>query len=223
MSVTKLNAGSSTFRMFEGQISSLSYSQSEIIADIMHLYTSGKIDCDPCFNRGTMYGGLTTPVLKFDIKPIAPGVVQADARNLPLTAGEIESMIIDPPFLIGTSSNKMSDRFGSYPTLYMLQDAYNEFLCEAFRVLSTNGILIFKLQDQIHDRRKYFISHFVINQAHSIGFNIIDEFILLNKARISSDQGKQAASRVFHSKFLVFRKQRGRRKYILEQKGGSHV
>lgn len=111
----------------------------------------------------------------------------------------------------------MSDRYGSYPTLADLQSDMNLFLLEMHRILSTSGILVFKCQDQIHDRRKYFVSLFVTQQAMKIGFNLIDEFLFLSKVRHQVPTENPAASRVYHSKFLVFRKRKGSRQYTLEQ------
>ena len=83
-------------------VRSIGYDQGEIIRNILRLHVpEGKIDCDPTFSTGAFYNGtgIDPPALRFDIHPQAEGVVEADARELPLADASIACMMLDPPFL----------------------------------------------------------------------------------------------------------------------------
>ena len=89
------------FDVMPDLIKNISYDQSEIIRNILRLHVPGrKIDCDPTFSTGGFYNGtgIEPPKLCFDIEPQAEGVVQADARHLPLENESIPCMMFDPPY-----------------------------------------------------------------------------------------------------------------------------
>ena len=140
-------------------VKSVSYDQSDIIRNILRLHVpEGKIDCDPTYSTGAFYNGtgIDAPALRFDIRPQAEGVIQADARRLPLPDGCISCMVLDPPFLAtkGKSltegdGNRINRRFGVYPDEKSLHQCYADMIREAYRVLKDNGILIFKCQDKV--------------------------------------------------------------------------
>ena len=85
-------------------VKSIGYDQGEIIRNILRLHVpEGRINCDPTFSTGAFYNGtgVDPPALRFDISPQAEGVVEADARHLPLEDDAISCMMLDPPFLVG--------------------------------------------------------------------------------------------------------------------------
>lgn len=198
--------------------------QSQILKAIIEIHNEGKpFDCDPCFNKGMMYGdAVQWPQHRFDIKPNAPGVLYASAHALPFSAGCIPSLIIDPPFLIHSrgSENKMAQRYGFYESKEDLQRSFIGFINEAYRVLQENGLFVFKCQDVIHNRRRFFASLFVMNYALSVGFNLIDHAILLAKSRMRSPNtldrcNTSYALHSWHSHFIVFRKKKSRTDYFV--------
>lgn len=146
-------------------IKSTSYDQGEIIQNILKLHVpDGKIDCDPTFSTGAFYNaaGIEAPKLRFDIRPQVEGVVQADARSLPISDGSISCMMLDPPFLAtrGASlsqgdGNRINRRFSVYPNEKSLHQCYADMLKEAYRILKPNGILIFKCQDKVSSGKQY--------------------------------------------------------------------
>lgn len=115
-------------------VKSISYDQGEIIRDILKLHVpEGEIDCDPTFSTGAFYysAGIEVPKLRFDIRPQVEGVVQADARSLPVPNESISCMMLDPPFLATTGaslgkgeSNRINRRFSVYPDEKSLHQCY---------------------------------------------------------------------------------------------------
>ena len=202
-----------------GLIKSIGYDQAEIIQAILYLYVPNrKIDCDPMYSKGGFYKGtgIEVPRLRYDINPVVDGVVEADARNLPIEAESISSMILDPPFLATTgkslqengSGNKINRRFGVFPNEKSLCECYVDLLNEAYRVLKPEGILIFKCQDKVSSGKQYMMHVFVMNEAVKRGFYPKDLFVLLAKNRLVADwQAKnQKHARKYHSYFWVFEK-----------------
>lgn len=192
-------------------ISTISYDQDEIIQDIMTLYCGGKIDCDPTYSKGVFYKNLPEPKFKFDIKVQAPGVIQADARKIPLRNGYVNSVMFDPPFVTANPINSkegiIRGRFGYFINMYDLWDFYIHSMTDIYRILADDGIMIFKCQDGIEWRKQYMTHVQVMIDAIQIGFYPKDLFILLAKSRIvSPNQKNQQHARKFHSYFWVFQK-----------------
>ena len=207
-------------------VKSISYDQSEIIRNILKLHVpEGKIDCDPTFSTGAFYDGtgIEPPALRFDINPQTEGVVEADARHLPLPDGSLSCMMLDPPFLAtkGRSltagdGNRINRRFGVYPDEKSLHRCYAEILKEANRVLKPGGILIFKCQDKVSSGKQYMSHVFVMDKAVETGFYPKDLFVLLAKNRLVAGwQAKnQKHARKFHCYFWVFQKTDRRIEYV---------
>ena len=208
-------------------IKSISYNQSEIIKGILQLHIpSHTIDCDPTYSKGNFYKntGIDAPKYKFDIKPQTEDTVEGDARHLPLEDCSINSIMFDPPFLATTgpsinkndNNNYINKRFGVYSSEKELHQFYVDAMKEFHRVLTSDGILIFKCQDKISGSKQYHSHVFIINEAIKIGFYPKDLFILLAKTRIVADwQVKnQKNARKFHSYFIVFQKSDKIIKYI---------
>ena len=200
-------------------IKSISYSQEEIINNILKLHVPNHvIDCDCTYSAGNFYktGKVPEPKLKFDITPQNEEVLYSDSRNLPLDENSIDCMMFDPPFLATTgkslisseNNNKINKRFGVYSSEKELHQYYYDSLNEIYRVLNDNGILIFKCQDKVSSGKQYMSHCFIYDKAVSIGFYPKDLFVLLAKSRITADwqMKNQKNARKYHSYFWVFQK-----------------
>lgn len=208
-------------------IQSISYDQTEIIKNILHLHVpNNKIDCDCTYSLGNFYKSthIEEPKYKFDINPQIPGVEYADCRDLPIPDDSISCLMFDPPFLAttgksltqGTDNNKINKRFGVYPSEKELHQFYSDSIKEAYRILKDGGILIFKCQDKVSSGKQYFSHCFIYSEAVRIGFYPKDMFVLLAKNRLVADwQVKnQKNARKFHSYFWVFQKSNKRIDYV---------
>lgn len=205
-------------------IKSVSYSQEEIIKDIINLHLNGKdIECDPTYSKGNFYKNINKPVRRFDLVPQGDWVLQADCRNLPLQSQSTTSIMFDPPFVISKGpslqqnvkgTNIISSRFSSFESPKKLWDFYEESLREFHRILKDKGVLIFKCQDTVSGGKQYLSHIFIINKAIEIGFYPKDLFILGAKNRLNSGKiKKQQHARKFHSYFLVFIKEKSKVNY----------
>ena len=196
-------------------IKSVSYDQNEILQWILKLYVpSGCFDADATFSRGGFYTAIPPPCLCYDLNPVSPAVIHADCRHLPLEDGSIHSLILDPPFLATTGKsldttdgNIINRRFSVCRNETELADLYRDAITEAYRILDDRGILVFKCQDKVSSGKQYMTHCQVYEWARSAGFEVLDLFVLLAKARLVADwQRNQKHARKFHSYFWVFQK-----------------
>lgn len=164
------------------------------------------------------------PKYKFDVAPQVEGVVQIDPWGpIPLEDNSVSSVCIDLPFVIScgpsmqgpnfdengkrVKNNMISRRFASYYPVAELLKSYRHWIEEAYRILKPNGILAFKCQKTITGSKALNTPEYSWLIAESLGFDMVDSFMLLAKARlISGKVKKQQHSRRFESEFLVFKK-----------------
>lgn len=195
-------------------IKTTSFDQNEILRDIIKLHCPDGFELDPTFGRGLFYktmnpytNSIPYPKYKYDIYPKFADVQKSDANNLPLADSFIQSIIFDPPFLIGAKSGRMASQYDSFSSLEEMQDWLNLCLIEFKRILVRGGKLIIKCQDQTYRSKQVMTHVFLINSAESLGFRVVDLFILLaNHRLIGRNQNKQKHARKYHSYFLVFEK-----------------
>lgn len=194
-------------------IKSISYDQQEIIKNILSLHCPDGIELDPTYSKGVFYKNIPEiePLKKYDIYPQTDDTLQADACNLPLSDGQISSIMFDPPFMAGFTKEKpsgiMGERFYGFRYISDLWEWYDKCLIEFYRILKTKGKLIFKCQDTVSSGKNHFSHVHIINKAEQIGFYTKDLFILLAKSRIQGHNHKnQKHARKFHSYFIVFEK-----------------
>lgn len=220
---------------YDEVIKSISYNQHEILYNIINLHNNGQpFDCDPTYSKGNFYGTFTVtksdgremvievpqPIHKFDVYPQVDGVVQIEPLGqLPLEDNSISSICIDLPFLLGCGesvknmdenkkrNNLMHRRFAYYYPLSALLESYKHWITESYRVLKEGGICVFKCQNVITASKFLGTPYYSKLIADSVGFDMLDEFVLLAKNRLISGKiKKQQHARSFHSFFLVFKK-----------------
>jgi len=201
-------------------IKSVSYDQDEILRWIIKLYCPDGIKLDPTYSKGNFYKNIPKPKFIYDIDPQTEDTIQADCKKLPHSDNSIESIMFDPPFIVGlpaknvNSSSIIANRFSRFKNIDELWKFYESSLNEFYRILKINGVLIFKCQDTISSGRQYLSHVRIVNYACSLGFYPKDLFILLAKNRIiGKHHHKQQHARKFHSYFIVFIKQKSKVEY----------
>lgn len=206
-------------------IRSVNTNQVELLKDITALYTDNKIDVDLTYSKGVMWKGTgINPKYKFDNRIEVEGVIKADiTKHVPLDDSSINSIMFDPPFLVGGGKNGiMQKRFTSFDTVNDMWIMYKNTLNEAFRILKPGGRLITKTQDisQASGGQLWASSAEIYNFATKIGFKPIDRFIY-NKEHVTplaSNIKQQQHARKTHSDFWIFEKPK--RGYKYPEEGG---
>ena len=180
-----------------------------LLASIFDIHNGGKtVDCDPMFFKGRFYkDGIDLPELCFDLNPQENWIKQADATNLPLESNSLNSIILDPPFLIGNRASQKKYYSATTHTMFKdfqeLQNCYKGIIKEAHRVLKKNGVLIFKCQDYT-DTKTTMTHCLVYNWAVEQGFYTKDLAILVKPNKVTNPNTKQRHLRKIHTYFYVF-------------------
>jgi len=188
--------------------------QTAILSGILRLYCDNAptFDCDLTTSVGGFYSfGIPRPAYLFDKYPVSEDVKPLeDAESLP--DGCFKSIVIDLPFMVeGCLTEKsldsiMLNRFSSFRTNEELY-ATNSMMIElAYRLLTPKGILVMKTQDYWKQGRQEWVAHYVINEAYKLGFELLDQFLLIAKTKLLKPAYRQLCARKMHSYFLVFRK-----------------
>ena len=184
------------------------------IQSILDIHNDGNdIDLDPMYNQGMFYKDtVAIPKLRFDLDAERKGynATQGDATDLPIKDESVHCMILDPPFMFGshgqTKNNRINKRYTMFDSFEDLKKCYIGIIREAYRVLSKNGILIFKCQDYT-DNRSTMTHCLVWLWAVQNGFYAKDIAILnLPKSKIYNGSLQQRHLRKTHCYFWVFQK-----------------
>lgn len=199
-------------------IKSVSYDQTEILNNILHLNGISTFDADLTFGNGGFYKAVPKPKIRIDIDANLPDINhEGTSTRTGLGDHSVGSLVFDPPFLTYVKAARehnsiMAKRFGGYWRYDELEEHYKDTLTEASRVLKRKGIMVFKCQDIIHNHKLHCTHVNVINWASDRGFRLKDMFILTAKSRMGMPEKpneakrKQRHARVFHSYFLVLEK-----------------
>lgn len=183
--------------------------EQELLKALISLHMKGPIELDPMYFKGNFYKEIAPPVHRFDINPQAEGVEKADAQHLPLTDNSISRMILDPPFMFGGHGKQAgyySSRTHGMLSWPELQELYKGILDEAYRILKTKGILIFKCQDYT-DSKTTMTHVLVYNWATERGFYAKDLAILVKPNKVYNGNTTQRHLRKIHTYFWVFQKE----------------
>ena len=193
-------------------IKSFSFSQDEILSNILHLYAhSETFECDLTYSIGVFYKHLPQPAMKFDKYPQSEDVRPLEeAYNIP--DNSLSSIICDLPFIVrghGKENNagQLVERFNFFATAEEAYQANLEMITLAFRKLKRGGYFIMKSMDVRCKAHTLWLNAYIQVEAMKLGFVMIDLFILTTKSRMLYYRGeKQNHARKYHSYFFVFRK-----------------
>ena len=208
----KLSAFDTSKRKF--LISTVSESQDEILTNILRLYVKEKrYHCDLTYSKGYFYKKIPQPDLKFDKYPQSE-----DTRHLSeayeLQDDSLNSIVVDLPFIVrdnkggnAINENTMANRFNYFPSTSELFNTNYEIIALSYSKLRRKGIMVMKTMDVTYAGKQLWVTHYVIEKALSMGFELLDKFILISRNRLLRADGCiQHHARKFHSYFLVFKK-----------------
>ena len=110
-------------------------------------------------------------------------------NNLPVENESWEVSMFDPPFVLGASEKEdasqyggiIGTRFTAFKDFAELKEMYSKSLKEFYRILRTDGIVIFKCQDCNSSSKQHFTHCWVMYEAMKYGFYPKDLFILFAK------------------------------------------
>lgn len=201
-------------------ITTTSFSNDQIIKNIMSLYDISRFDLDCTYSMGQFWKNLPEPVHKSDLYPKKKDVIEANSVDLPFNDESLRSIMFDPPFVIagdtyknnGEGSSIIAKRFEGYKDFNELKKHYYGTLKEASRILKENGFIVVKCQDVVAQSKNHFSHCLIMNMSLELGFFPRDLFVLLAKHRINSFNGskwkRQIHARKHHSFFWVLQKTR---------------
>lgn len=207
-------------------IKNISFSQTEILQNIMTLHNNGKpFECDITASTLKFYldknGKERIPLPKylFDVYPMDERIQKITPfERLPFEDNTLQSIVCDLPFVISPKkcksvvekkegANMISSRFSSfYPMEELIENIY-WWIKECYRVLKKDGILVWKMQSTVSGGRQVWAAPFSFLVADKMGFYVVDEFILEAKARLipgKEKMNKQQHARKYTSTFWVF-------------------
>lgn len=163
-----------------------------ILLDV-HSITNPRI-VDVTFNRGVMWKGTGLTPYRVDVsREMSPDAdVIADCRALPFAPDSWDVVAFDPPHLPAASASARSSGIeraqygltaeGDYRQGDNINPLFQDFLREAQRVLSPDGIVIAKIADLVHNHRYQWQHVALINAAESIGMTVCDVIIKVDPA-----------------------------------------
>lgn len=197
----------------------------EIFPDILKLHVpEGSKVADVTWGQGAFWRKVDEHLYDVHGTDIQTGV---DCRALPYKDGEIDCVVLDPPYMEGLFRQSTGNMAGS-STHAAFRNAYSNGLAtehvegapkyhdavvdlymragvEAKRVLRNYGIFIVKCQDEVSANRQRLTHVELINAYEQDGFYCKDLFVIVrpNKPGVARLL-KQEHARKSHSYFLVF-------------------
>lgn len=188
-----------------------------VFARVLKLYVApGSTVADVTYGRGVFWRRV--PEKHYDLRAtdVQDGI---DCRNLPYENGEIDCVVLDPPYMHspgGTAHEAhppMEAHYRNNGTGNLTKSKYHEAVLdlyraagrEAHRVLRTRGVLIVKCQDEVCSNRQHFTHVEIMQTYEDMGFVAEDLFVVMRNNRPGvSRVVKQVHTRKNHSYFLVF-------------------
>ena len=184
----------------------------DLFPRILKLYArpSDKI-ADVTYGRGVFWKNVDVSQYQTFFTDIVDGV---DMRDLPYSDGEMDMVIIDPPYIYNpkrTIKRSISHCYNINETLKLKtnQDVLSLYLAgltEASRALRRMGFCIVKCQDTIQSSIQRWNHIEIHNMALSLGYYPKDLFVLVQEGIPTSRWKHQIHARKNHSYFWVFQK-----------------
>ena len=188
-------------------VSAITGTNAELMENVARLWIKeGDVIADVTYGRGAFWKRLPEPHTKHDLA--LDGV---DCRNLPYSENTFDCVVIDPPYRPGHGSKNFSEngmakayQLGSLDTINDVLGFYRAAIVEARRVLTPGGRLMVKCQDLSYANRLHLVTLDVLRDILENGFDLADQFLLVNTPNLSSSAWKrQERARRSHSVLWV--------------------
>ncbi len=194
----------------------------------LHVPVGAKI-ADVTWGKGVFWSNVPPGRYELLATDISMGV---DCRELPYTDGELDCVVLDPPYMEGFFRGNADHKAGSgthaaFRSHYSNGDerttdgpkwhgAVIDLYCrageESYRVLRDEGVLIVKCQDEVSANKQHLTHVEIIRHYESLGFYTKDLFVVVRPNRpVVARLKKQVHARKNHSYFLIFVKTKRRR------------
>lgn len=195
----------------------------DVFPRILDLYVpKGATVADVTYGKGVFWRKV--PPGDYTLLPsdLSTGI---DFRNLPYGAGELDCLVLDPPYMHtpGGSAYKGTTTFDACYKNSTVQtgltrkyhdailELYEQAGAEAHRVLKPAGILVVKCQDEVCNHKQRLTHVELVNHFTANGYIAEDLFVVVRRSRPHVSRMKQQQhARKNHSYFLVFRKKKER-------------
>lgn len=170
---------------------------------------------DATVNGGRFWRSSTRPVIGMDIAMKYRPRIVGDNTKMPFRGAVFDVVVYDPPHIPNQGKDKQKDfntRFGLVlrspkEKEYSFSYTYPPFMEEAYRVLKTEGILLCKIADYIHDHEYKWAHVDLVLAAKNAGFRPCDCIVKVRKGPIIDPKWRTAHhTRRHHCYWLVFRK-----------------
>jgi hypothetical protein len=199
----------------------------EVFPLILDLHVpKGSVVADVTYGGGVFWRNVAPKSYTVKATDIAQGV---DCRSLPYQPGEIDCVVLDPPYMEGFFRNGgivagagTHNTFRNYyrnggaksdgPKYHAaVLDLYQKAGDEALRVLRDGGVFVVKCQDEVSANLQHLTHVELIAYYAGIGFYCKDLFVVVRTNKPGASRIlRQAHARKNHSYFLVFIKTNGR-------------
>jgi transcriptional regulator with XRE-family HTH domain len=192
---------------------------------VISLYVDpGSVVADVTYGKGVFWK--TVPPGLYDLKAtdLSTGV---DCRELPYADGSLDCVVFDPPFMHSPGGSAhaghqlFENNYGNNEASFgkndhgALLDLYFTAADEAFRVLKKGGVYIVKCQDEVCSNTQRLTHVEIINELANKQFVIEDLFVVVRHATPGVSRVlEQLHARKKHSYFLVFLKQKRKKRLI---------
>jgi tRNA G10 N-methylase Trm11 len=181
----------------------------ELLAQVFRLHVSlGSTVADVTYGRGAMWAKLDHGQYRLLKSDILTGV---DFRELPYDFQSVDVLILDPPYAHGGQTMKASindcycNQNGNHESVVKL---YEDGLREGVRVLRKGGLALVKCQDEIESGKQRFTHVEVMHLLESLGFEVVDLFVLVQLSQPTMRLKYQKSARKNHSYLLVGRRRK---------------
>jgi len=178
----------------------------DLLPHILWLYVpEGSVIADVTYGKGAFWKKIDTT--KYNLCP-TDLLIGIDFRNLPYKPTSIDCLILDPPYMHGGPTIKLSlnncyhNANTGHESVIRL---YAGGILEAARVLRKKGICIVKCQDETESGKQRFSHIELIHLLEVFGFSVVDLFLMVQSTIPITREGPQKSARKNHSYALVAR------------------